>query len=219
MASVLPYLPSYKNVDKLFEKIVAAKTPEAFTQVFLATTLGLKGSADRALIPLLRTLGFLDASGKPTPAYNTLKGSGRRVTIAEAVRNAYKPLFDANENAHKLSQEDLKGLVAQVAGTDAQMTAKIVGTLNSLLKLGDFETAPPIEGRTTKEEQEEEGQEQQNDSSTKDRNLGLASKALTKRGGEPLHPEFHFNIQVHLPANATEEAYLSMFTALRKAFQ
>ena len=37
--------------------------------------------------------------------------------------------------------------------------------------------------------------------------------------GKPLRPEFHYNIQVHLPSNATEEAYLNIFNALRKAFQ
>lgn len=28
------------------------------------------------------------------------------------------------------------------------------------------------------------------------------------------HPEFRFNIEVHLPSNGTEETYLNIFTAL-----
>jgi hypothetical protein len=31
--------------------------------------------------------------------------------------------------------------------------------------------------------------------------------------------EFHYNIQVHLPSNGTEETYLNIFNALRKALQ
>ena len=65
MPQELPYLPSYKNVALLFEKIRSAKVPEAFTQKYLNETLGLKSSGDRALITLLKTLGFIDNAGKP----------------------------------------------------------------------------------------------------------------------------------------------------------
>jgi hypothetical protein len=67
MPTSLPYLPSYKNVAKLFERIREAKQPDAFTHKFLYETIGLKSMADRPLIPLLRTLGFVDGAGKPTP--------------------------------------------------------------------------------------------------------------------------------------------------------
>jgi hypothetical protein len=73
----LPYLASNKNVDKLFSSIASAKVPETFTQQFLAQTLGLKASGDRPLIPLLRALGFIDASGRPTPEYRELKNPER----------------------------------------------------------------------------------------------------------------------------------------------
>jgi hypothetical protein len=61
----LPYLASNRNVAELFEKITSAKIPDKFSHSFLQTTLGLKSTNDRALIPLLRNLGFLDQSGTP----------------------------------------------------------------------------------------------------------------------------------------------------------
>ena len=115
MASELPYLPSYKNVAKLFKGIEQAKQPPAFTHKFLQETIGLKGTADRALIPLMRTLGFIDASNKPTSSYSLLKNSKTsKKCLAEAIRKAFEPLFTANEKANDLSMEDLKGLVAQI---------------------------------------------------------------------------------------------------------
>ena len=33
-----------------------------------------------------------------------------------------------------------------------------------------------------------------------------------------LRPEFHYNIQIHLPGNGTEETYLNIFNALRRTF-
>ena len=202
MAKELPYLPSYKNVEKLFQRIAAAKQPEAFTHQFLQETIGLKSVGDRPLISLLRTLGFLDASNKPTAAYAALRNPTQaKRAIAIGVRKAYEPLFAADENAHELSADTLKGLVAQVAGTDAGLTTKIVGTFNSLVRLADFSE--------TRESEE---------AAVAGTPLPLAPPAAPEVPGK-LRTDFHYNIQIHLPANATEETYLNIFNALRKVFQ
>ena len=124
----LPYLASYKNVGALFDKIASAKIPDNFTHEFLQSTIGLKASSDRPLIPLLRSLGFIDQSGRPTPSYSLLKGANRRGALAVGIRKAYQPLFDADQQAHQLTGERLKSLVAQVAGTDDDMTGRIANT-------------------------------------------------------------------------------------------
>ena len=214
MPTSLPYLPSYNKLDTLFSKIAAAKQPEVFTQQYLSQTLGLASSSDRALIPFLRNLGFLDSSNHPTPSYSELKNPAKaRTAIAAAIRNAYAPLFTANENAHKLGSEELKGLISQVAGTDEGLTSKTSGTLRALIKLGDFDSvlaAPESEESNESEDVATAGDETRQP----DRRRGGA--AAGTRG--PLNPEFHYNIQVHLPSNATEETYLSIFNALRRAF-
>jgi hypothetical protein len=99
MAVSLPYLVSYKNLPVLFEKINSAKIPEKFHHNFLLTTIGLKSTNDRAFIPLLRNLGFLDPSGTPTPAYRLLKGDKSKSAIADGIRRAYAPLFDSDQQA------------------------------------------------------------------------------------------------------------------------
>ena len=103
MASSLPYVVSNKNLETLFQKIAAAKVPDKFTHTFLQQTIGLKGTNDRAYIPLLRALGFLDNSGTPTPAYRQLKNSTAvRAAIAGGIRAAYAPLFASDEAANAL---------------------------------------------------------------------------------------------------------------------
>jgi hypothetical protein len=137
----LPYLASYKNIWTLFDRILAAKQPDdtGFTHGFLTGTLGLKSTTDRPLIPLLRMLGFIDAAGKPTADYAFLKNRARRgAVIAAAMRRAYAPLFAADENAHQLGPNELRGLVAQVAGTDAEMTEKIATTFRALASVAKF---------------------------------------------------------------------------------
>jgi hypothetical protein len=213
LAKELPYLPSYKNVEKLFKAIDSAKKPEALTTALLYDTFGLKSVGDRPLITMLKTLGFLDQSSKPTSQYDLLKNpSQAKAAIAAGVRKAYAPLFDANENAHKLSGEELRGLIAQVAGADKGVASKIAGTFNSLVKLGDFAkvVAQP-------EDDEETGEEVEDESSDEKHDLSQKAKKNKHLGG--LRPEFHYNIQVHLPDNGTEETYLNIFNAIRKAFK
>jgi hypothetical protein len=84
--AALPYVITNKNLATLFEKINTAKIPETgFTHKFLLTTIGLKGTNDRAFIPLLRHLGFLDQSNIPTPSYRLLKGEKRKAILADGV--------------------------------------------------------------------------------------------------------------------------------------
>jgi hypothetical protein len=204
MAVSLPYLVSYKNLPTMFEKINSAKIPEKFTHSFLLTTIGLKGTNDRAMIPLLRNLGFLDASGTPTPAYRLLKGDKRKSVLAEGIAKAYAPLFDADQEAYKLPTDRLKNLVAQVAGTDSDLTGRIAGTFTALTKLADFET-PPVVDELKKQTVIDEPP--------------AAETNFERATPKGLRTEFQYNIQVQLPSNGTEETYLNIFNAIRKTFQ
>lgn len=204
MAKDLFYLPSYKNVGTLFEKIHSAKVPEAFTTRYLADVIGLKTAADRNLINMLKKLGFLDPAGRPTDTYNLLKNKEvAGEAIADGLRKAYAPLFEANERANELPLDQLKGLVSQVTGTDAKGAQSIAYTFNAVAKNADF-------SKTTTADRSKE-----------------ANGENGSKGGKPailppqtngFRSDFHFNIQVHLPANGTEETYLNIFNALRRTF-
>jgi hypothetical protein len=202
----LTYLASNKNLPTLFSNILSARIPDKFTHEFLSKTIGLTGSNDRSFIPLLRTLGFLDPSSTPTASYRLLKNSeSASIALAEGIRSAYKPIFEANEIAHTLSGEKLKGLIAQVAGTDDALTSRIANTFNALVKLADF-SAPQPQAKNPPEDLD--GEE-----------LPIRPKTGAPQPGKSMRPEFHYNIQIHLPSNGTEEVYLNIFNALRKIFQ
>lgn len=201
------YLPSYKNVGLLFEKISTAKAPDAFTQKYLADTLGLKASGDRPLINMLKKLGFLDQSGKPTSEYNLLKNKETAAAaVAKGLRRAYAALFEANETTNELSKEQLKGLTSQVSGADDKTAASIAYTFSAIAKNADFKAT---EGSGTVKEDDEE-------------HLNTKVPPFEQKVGNPdkssLRTDFHFNIQIHLPTNGTEETYLNIFAALRRTF-
>jgi len=208
MPASLPYLASNKNVGELFSKIASAAVPPKFTQEFLQKTIGLKGTNDRNLIPLLRNLGFLDQSNSPTSAYPLLKAKDKSsVAIASGIKNAYAPMFAADEAANELTGEKLKSLVAQVAGTDDVMTARIANTFSALVKLGDFKSALSLKESDGKKKDDESGDGE--------------SRGEVPKGsrGKGLLAEFQYVIQVQLPSNGSEETYLNIFNAIRKTFQ
>ncbi|HXB96748.1 MAG TPA: DUF5343 domain-containing protein [bacterium] len=202
MPKQVPYLNSYKNVGNLFAAIRTAKIPDVFSTNFLSDTIGLKSTYDRQMIAFLKALGFLDSSGRPTTSYSFLKNQqSAGPAIAEALKVAYAPLFEANEGAHGMQPSELKGLVAQVTGADEGVVGKIVGTLLAILKLADFSSAK----KPVKPEQK------------------LDEEEIRDKGEEvhqsKLRTEFHYNIQIHLPASASEETYLKIFSAIRATFK
>lgn len=206
MATSLPYLATNKNLPSLFERIGTAKIPERFTHGFLTSMLGLKGTNDRAMIPLLRYLGFIDQSSTPTPAYRLLKGHNRKGALADGVKRAYAPLFDADQDAHKLPSDRLKSLVAQVGGTDADATGRISATFSALSKLADFDMRANQDMSSDKVDVTKQDIEKEK----------TESETGSAKG---LRTEFHYNLQIHLPANGNEETYLNIFNAIRKTFQ
>ncbi len=73
-----PYVNGYGGIPKLFSKVKEAAVPPKFNQDFIITVLELKSSSYRAMIPLLKRLGFVDAANVPTQAY---KAGWRRVQL------------------------------------------------------------------------------------------------------------------------------------------
>ena len=124
----------------------------------------------------------------------------------------YAPLFAADEEASELSGDKLKSLVAQVAGTDDVMTARIASTFAALVKHGDFKAKPPSKDADDKMDNE--------DKIHKNDGGGKGADDGSERGQvKGLRAEFQYVIQVQLPSNGTEETYLNIFNAIRKTFQ
>src|SRR5438067_2275693 len=138
MAEYPPYVNAYGGIPKLFSKIKDAAVPPKFTQDFVNTVLDLKSSSYRAMIPLLKRLGFVDQANVPTQAYKDFREDSLSGTVmAERLRDAYKLLFSANEYAWKLDKKELQSKLKSLTGAaddDANIPV-VVGTFLELSKL------------------------------------------------------------------------------------
>jgi hypothetical protein len=92
-----------------------------------------------------------------------------------------------------------------VSGTEENMTNLITGTFRALAALADFSPG---------EEPPSPADNGAQDEATSEVSTMLPPPA---QPATKFHPEFRFNIEVHLPSNGTEETYLNIFNALRKA--
>jgi len=141
MADYPPFMNSTGLVTKILDKIKEAKTPDRFTQDYLANTLGFASGSAKPFIGLAKRIGLLAPDGTPTELYHQFRNPDHSKTaIARAIRKGYADLFTRNENAHKLDKKALECLVVQATGldTDSGTLSAIVGTFDRLKAFADF---------------------------------------------------------------------------------
>ena len=139
-----PYVNAYGGIPRVFSKIKEAAVPPKFSQDFMSTVLDLRSSSYRAMIPLLKRLGFIDQANVPTQAYRDFReDSLSGGVMAQRLREAYKPLFDANEYAYKLEKKDLQSKLKSLTGAaeDDPNIPNVAGTFLELSKLAAWNGA------------------------------------------------------------------------------
>jgi hypothetical protein len=205
MAEYPPYVNAYNGIPRLFEKINAAAVPPKFTVDFLSTVLDLKSSSFRAMIPLLKRLGFLDAANAPTQSYKdfrepSLSGS----VMAERLRDAYGLLFKANEYAWRLAKPELVSKLRSLTGAaeDDANIPSVAATFLELAKLARWE------GGSAKPKPV--GTESQ----------GAAGGGSSERESGPAELEgglrLGYTINLNLPATTEIEVFNAIFKSLRE---
>lgn len=198
MAEDYPYMVSNNKIDPILQKAEQAEKPSRFTNEFLKK-LGFSSSNDRAVIPLLKRLGFLSESGAPTEYYDDLKDKTRRpYVLSERIRELYSELYSINTNIHAASDEDIKGAISRVTGKDAKSVNRFFATFKTLIGLAKFTSQPQ-----KKKEEDKPAQE-----------VPKPDTSTTRKEQAP-HPSFHYNIQVHLPATTDIGVYNAIFKSLK----
>ena len=187
------------NIPAIFAKIRSAGTPPKFTHDFLSATLGFKGSGDRGVIKLLRSMGFLTSDGTPTSRYNDYRSNleGGRA-VADGLREAYPGVFLADTGAHERSTTELTEIFKRVSGKGEASALKMASTFKALAALGEWTS----------------------------REIAPTPPAVTAAGGEaaPERParsaskstlSLHHDVHIHLPSTSDVSVYTAIFRALK----
>jgi hypothetical protein len=196
----IPYVQGYGNISKVLEKIQTAQTPPRFTQDFLGGTLDIRGGSAKPVIPFLKRIGFLASDGTPTDRYKRFRNSTYAgAAAAEALKDGFAPLYEINEQAHTLSDSDLKGIVMQATGLGetSDSVDRIVGSFKSLRKFADFTAVPS--------------------NTLPDKAEAIIEPDMPKE--ESLFPKginLGYTINIHLPATSDINVYNAIFKSLRE---
>lgn len=206
-----PYVNAYGKISDVLEAIKAASVPPKFTNDFIYTVLGLKSTSYRAMVPLLKNLGFLDQTSVPTQIYKDYRDDAHSKTILGAqVKEAYKELFQANEYAHKLKKEEVRAKLKTVLGVsdDDPNLPNVVGTFLELVKFSDFEGKG--KAHTKKETKEEK---------TDNEHISFATKSehvMTSQADSNLKLGISYTINLNLPATTEIEVFNAIFKSLKE---
>src|SRR5690606_31212626 len=141
MALPTSYLTSTKNLESIFSALRNAKAPDKFTTRFLES-LDFKSAADRLVIGVLKSIGFLDGDGRPKERYfRFLDQTQSAAVLAEGIREAYADLFQINTKAQTLSKTDVinKFKTLSQGQISESVLDKMAMTFAALAKLADFD--------------------------------------------------------------------------------
>ena len=141
MAVPTSYFTSTKNLDDVLAAIQKAGVPPKFTYDFLKK-LGFPSSNDRAIIPVFKSMGFLDGSGTPLDRYKRFRDPSQAgAVMAEGIREAYADVFGVNQQPQGLTPEQLKGVFSRLSGKSDSVAEKMALTFNALAGHADFDKA------------------------------------------------------------------------------
>lgn len=202
MAGKVPttYLLAYARIPAYFAALQQGTAPSRFTTDFLEA-LGFKAKNDRALVPLLKELRFLDDQNRPTPVYRDyLDPDNSKVILGRQVLAAYEGLFELVKDAHKKTGSELQGKFKTLKNATDNVAGAMAQTFANLCKIADIDGArsAPVEPPP------EEGQEPEE------------LPAIAGAAAQAAAASFHYHIEIHLPNTTDTEVFRAIFKALRE---
>ena len=184
------------------DAIQKAGVPDKFGRSFLES-LGFKSTNDRAIVAMLKAFNFLDQNGIPIETYKNYKNPTiAKSILGQQIKEAYSDIFLANEKAQDLSLEKLKGMFATISGKGDTVAYKMAQTFKTFCSIASFDPKKI----DTKSEAMKEAIKTTISTSPK-----VSSKVASND-----QPQFHYNIQIHLPATRDITVYNAIFKSLKE---
>lgn len=206
MALADNYVQTYGQLPEVLKRLSEGQAPDKFTRQHLKD-LGFTSSNFHAVIPLLKTLGFLTADGTPTQRYHDYRDhSQSRAVLGQALREAYGDLFTIKSNPTSADRPLIEGKFKSAHNTGERSAQLMASTFFSLLALADVH-APAANFLKT---------EAKSEAPAAPPSAPLAASASDSTRGLSHRPTLHYNIQIHLPATKDVEVFNAIFKSLRE---
>lgn len=207
-----PYASNPARVKQFFQTIQSVGVPPKLTTVFLES-IGFKSKNDRAIIPIVRAVGFVDASGAPTEHWRNYRNKERSgALMAESVRSAYRDLFTTFPDAQRRDNDVLRNFFSTHTSVGEGGLRFIVGTFKALTELGDFDSDSSSEDR-------DDGSSSSSSAAAGPAHSGQEHGArktrvlLAESGGSVT---LNINVQLQIPDTNNPETYENFFASMKR---
>lgn len=195
------WVQSPKKIPQVLEKIRDGQAPERFTNQLLHDW-GFKSTNDRPFIPLLKSLGFLNADGVPKQRYHDYRDHSRSsVVLAEAIEESYSDIFLITSTPSASDRAAIQGKFKSFHNVSDNVASMMTSTFLKLVELADFQAARTEDSPSQSEIPVEPFE---------------PAAAATETLSKPSFSGLHYNIQIHLPATKDLEVYNAIFRSLKE---
>lgn len=192
------YVQVYGQLPEIFQRISEAAAPEKFTNQHLKDW-GYTSSNFRAVIPVLKALGFLSADGTPTSRYHEYRGAHPKQVMAEAIKEAYGDLFTIKAKPTTADRDLIEGKFKSSHNASPNTAKLMAATFFALLDLADLSAKQSVQPEIKVAPQEP-----------------LPPKEVGETVPKHGRPSLHYNIQIHLPATKDIEVFNAIFKSLKE---
>ena len=203
MALSSSWVQAANRIPDLFSKIRDGQAPSQVTTQLLKDW-GFASSNDRAFIPLLKSLGFLTATGQPTQRYHEYRDHSRsQAVMNDALKEAYGDIFLIKSHPTKSDQVAITGKFKSYHNVSDDVSQRMSKTFFALLSLADLFAEAPRKDVAAEAEP------------LKKRDAAAPAKVSPS---SVLLSGLHYNVQIHLPATKDVEVYNAIFKSLKEHF-
>lgn len=190
------------KLKPLFTKLREVGVPQKATVQWLKS-LGFTSSNDASLLGVLKGVGFVDATGVPTPKWSSFRGANSKKVLGDAIREGYAELFAVYPDAWQRSQTDLEHVFSTSSSGGRQVISKTVSTFKSLAELAEF---APVATQTDLH------------MSSEPLHVPVSPPAAGTQSNRASHggPSVHIDIQVHIAPESSTEQIDQIFASMAK---
>jgi len=190
------------KIGNLLAKIREVGVPSKATNAWLKT-IGFTSSNDGSLIPILKYVGFIDASNVPTETWAQYRGAKHRQILGHAIREGYAELYAIYPNAHDQSVSDLENVFSTSSKGGKQVISKLVSTFRGLAEQADFTNLP-------------ESSSSVEAPATHAPIAQAAPQPPSSNSPESANPSLHIDLQIHISPESSPEQIDQIFASMSK---
>ena len=200
------YTIAIGRIPDLFSRIRDGQAPDQVTTQLLKDW-GFTSSNDRALLQVLKALGFLSPDGKPTNLYHDYRDHSRsRAVMGQALRNAYSDIFLIKEHPTDADRAAVQGKFKSFHNVSDLVAGLMAKNFFALLALADLRAS----------QQSKPGASDVASKATAQGQVGAQLPDNVSNEIAITQPGLHYNIQIHLPPTKDVEVYNAIFKSLRE---